>query len=158
MKKILIFCILILSAALAMGCTKTANNIPLENESIDLEEETSDENVSGGQCDLEGNCGDSDQNIKEFNMTASQYIYEPAEIVVKEGDKIKINIESTDVSHSFTMNDFNDTDGNAINVFLPANEKKMVEFVADKKGEFIFGCDVYCGIGHSKMLGKIVVL
>ena len=89
--------------------------------------------------------------VKEFTMTAKQWAFDPAIITVKQGDKVRIKIKSIDVTHGFALTDFN------VKVDLVPNKEEIVEFVADKKGEFTFFCSVFCGQGHSGMKGKLVV-
>lgn len=89
--------------------------------------------------------------VKEFTMTAKQFAFDPAEITVKQGDKVRINIKSIDVEHGFSLPDFN------INVNLTPGINRLVEFTADKKGKFIFSCSVMCGQGHKDMVGKLIV-
>lgn len=90
-------------------------------------------------------------SVKEFSMTAKQWAFDPAVITVKQGDKVRIKMKSIDVAHGFALPDFN------IKVDLVPNKEEMVEFVADKKGEFTFFCSVMCGEGHRDMKGKLVV-
>jgi cytochrome c oxidase subunit 2 len=89
--------------------------------------------------------------VKEFSMTAKQWSFDPEVITVKQGDKVKLKINSVDVTHGFALPDFN------VKVDLVPNKEEMVEFVADKKGEFTFFCSVMCGDGHRDMKGKLVV-
>ena len=93
----------------------------------------------------------SDLKIKEFDMTARQWEFEPSTITVKEGDKVKLNIKSIEGTHGFAISEF------GINENLRPGETVTVEFIADKKGEYIFFCSVYCGEGHSGMRGKLIV-
>lgn len=89
--------------------------------------------------------------IKEFSMTAKQWSFDPPIITVKQGDRVRIKIKSTDVIHGFALNDFN------IKVVLIPNKEETVDFIADKKGEFTFFCSVICGESHKDMTGKLIV-
>lgn len=89
--------------------------------------------------------------VKEFTLTAKQWSFDPEEIRVKQGDKVRLKISSVDVEHGFFLPDFD------VNVKLMPGKEKTVEFTADKKGEFTFFCNVLCGTGHSDMNGKLVV-
>lgn len=86
-----------------------------------------------------------------FNMTAKQWAFEPSKITVSQGDDVVINIKSVDVHHSFVINAY------GIDVDLEPNEPQTIRFTADKKGTFSFFCDVFCGAGHSDMVGTMVV-
>ncbi len=46
---------------------------------------------------------------------------------------------------------------NGINIIINSGETTLVEFIADKVGEFDFACSVFCGSGHGRMKGKLVV-
>ncbi len=89
--------------------------------------------------------------VKEFNLIAKQWEFEPREIIVNEGDKVKINIKSIDVSHGIAIPEFE------INQKINKGEEVSIEFIADKKGEFTFSCNVFCGSGHRDMNGKLII-
>lgn len=89
--------------------------------------------------------------VKEFTMTAKKWAFDPPVITVKQGDKVRLKITSTDVTHGFALTEFN------VKVDLVPGKEETVEFVADKKGEFTFFCSVVCGEGHLDMKGKLVV-
>ncbi len=85
------------------------------------------------------------------NLIAKQWEFEPREIIVNEGDKVKINIKSIDVSHGIAIPEFE------INQKINKGEEVSIEFIADKKGEFTFSCNVFCGSGHRDMNGKLII-
>lgn len=93
----------------------------------------------------------STDKIKEFNIIAKQWSFEPAEIIVNQGDKVKLNLTSVDVPHSLAINEF------GINQFIKPGETAVVEFTADKLGEFTFYCNVFCGQGHQEQTGRLIV-
>ena len=86
-----------------------------------------------------------------FNLTAKQWAFEPSKMTVSQGDDVVINIKSVDVHHSFVINAYD------VDVDLEPNKAQTVRFTADKKGTFTFFCDVFCGAGHSDMVGTLVV-
>ena len=96
-----------------------------------------------------GEAGES--NVREITMTARQWSFDPDTIRVKQGDKVRLEITSTDVKHGFAIEDYN------INEQLLPGQITVVEFVADKPGTFRFYCSVVCGAGHSNMEGSLVV-
>src|SRR5690348_14143422 len=80
------------------------------------------------------------ESVKEFTMTA---YYDPAlkkpifslpEMNVKKGDKVKVKVTNTMGMHDFTLEEFN------IGAELPLNQEVVVEFTADKAGEFVYYC------------------
>ncbi len=89
--------------------------------------------------------------IKEFNITAKQFEFIPSEITVNQGDKVKLNITSVDAIYGFNLAAF------GINITLEPNQMQTVEFIADKKGVFTFGCSLFCNSGHSAMKGNFIV-
>lgn len=89
--------------------------------------------------------------VKEFTITASRFEFEPSAITVNKGDKVRLKITSIDVKHGFGLAAFN------INRDLNPGKTEIIEFTADKAGEFEFSCSVFCGSGHSEMEGKLIV-
>ena len=88
---------------------------------------------------------------REFSITAKQFEFIPNEIVVNKGERVILHIKSVDVTHGFSIIDYD------INEQLNPGQEVTVNFVADKAGEFTFFCSVPCGRGHSSMQGKLVV-
>ncbi len=94
---------------------------------------------------------------KEFNVEAAQWDFIPSEIIVNEGDHVRITFTSTMdeqdqyLLHSFSLNAYD------IAVDLPVGESVTVEFVADQVGEFGYDCSVFCGDRHNDMLGTVIV-
>jgi heme/copper-type cytochrome/quinol oxidase subunit 2 len=89
--------------------------------------------------------------VKEFDIEAKQWSFEPSIISVNEGDTVKLNIESIDVTHGFALFEFD------VNERLAPGKTVTVEFIADKAGEYTFFCSVPCGSGHGSMNGKLIV-
>ncbi|MBI2107465.1 cupredoxin domain-containing protein [Candidatus Woesearchaeota archaeon] len=89
--------------------------------------------------------------IKEFEITAKQFSFEPSVITVNKGDTVKLKITSVDVTHGFAINEFN------INERIERGKIVNVEFIADKIGTFPFYCSIVCGTGHSGMRGELIV-
>jgi cytochrome c oxidase subunit 2 len=149
MKKIVIILLLVIfGTALWFVFIKQK---PEEKEDVSQQENMAVGNLTKNLEDKQG------EKIKEFKVVAKRFTYEPKTIKVNKGDKVILKIKSIDVPHSFTLPDFGVKARGGINEFLAVDEEKTVEFVADKQGEFVFGCDVVCGEGHTKMLGKLIV-
>ena len=107
--------------------------------------------VPGQEDEVEETIVVPDSKIKEFDMTARQWAFEPSTIMVKEGDTVRLNIKNEDVAHGFAIFEFN------VNERLPPGKTTTIEFTADKKGEYTFFCSVQCGKGHGGMKGKLIV-
>jgi cytochrome c oxidase subunit 2 len=89
--------------------------------------------------------------VHEITMTASSYQFDPAVITVKKGDQVRLIVTATDRRHGINI------DGYDIDQTLKPGEPTTIEFTADKAGTFEFKCSVYCGMGHQKMKGKLIV-
>lgn len=89
--------------------------------------------------------------VKEFEVTARQFEFIPETIEVNKGDTVRLNIQSTDVTHGIAIPEF------GVNRELQPGKKITVEFEADKSGTFNFYCSVYCGSGHGSMNGQLIV-
>ena len=90
-------------------------------------------------------------DVKEFKMTAKQFVFDPATIEVNKGDKIRLIVTSIDVPHGIAIHEY------GINERLDPGKPVTIEFTADKEGTFTAFCSVFCGSGHSNMKGKIIV-
>lgn len=107
--------------------------------------------VAGADVDLNAGGSVSVTSPKTIKVTAKKWSFEPAEIKVKDGDSVKLEINSTDVDHGIALPAFN------VNSVLKAGTTTTLEFVADKKGSFPFFCSVFCGSGHGGMRGTLIV-
>jgi cytochrome c oxidase subunit II len=89
--------------------------------------------------------------VREFKMTAKKYEFDPAVITVKQGDKVRLIITALDRKHGFELKEY------GINQVLRKDDPTTIEFAASKPGTFVFRCSVFCGWGHRKMKGKLIV-
>lgn len=90
-------------------------------------------------------------DVKEINIKAFRFGFEPNTIRVNKGDKVKITAESIDIPHGLAI------EGYDVNLYLDGVRPKTIEFIADKTGTFTIYCSVVCGSGHSSMRGKLIV-
>ncbi len=88
---------------------------------------------------------------REIQVKAKKYQFNPNVITVKQGEQVKLVITATDRDHGFKCDAF------GINQKLKKGAPATVEFTANKVGTFPFHCSDFCGMGHLKMKGKIVV-
>jgi len=89
--------------------------------------------------------------VHEIQMTAKKYEYNPNVITVKKGERVKLVITALDRDHGFRLEAY------GIDQKLKKGEATTIEFTADKTGTFGFKCSEFCGLGHGKMKGKLVV-
>jgi cytochrome c oxidase subunit II len=87
----------------------------------------------------------------EIKMTAKKYEFDPNVITVKNGEHVKLVITALDHDHGFKLEAFK------IDEKLKKGTPTTIEFTADKVGTFPFECSHFCGVGHGKMKGKLVV-
>ena len=88
---------------------------------------------------------------KVIKLTAKKFEYSPAEITVKKGEPVVIEVSSEDVKHGFNLPDF------GIRTDIKAGSVNRISFTPDKAGRFAFACDVFCGVGHEEMSGTLIV-
>jgi cytochrome c oxidase subunit 2 len=83
----------------------------------------------------------------EIQIKAKNFEFEPKEIHVKKGEKVKLTLINSEGAHGFAIPEYK----------LDLKQPGTVEFVADQAGTFAFSCSVVCGAGHSKMTGQLIV-
>lgn len=94
-----------------------------------------------------------EKNVKEINMTAFQFGFDPNTITVNKGDKVIIHLINKDLPHGLNLDEFDVHIAPA-----PKGEVRTVEFIADKVGTFFYFCNnPYCGEGHNRQIGKFIV-
>jgi len=96
--------------------------------------------------------GTVEDGVRVVEVQARQFEFEPARIVVEEGEKVRLLVTSEDVPHGIMIMGL-DIDEN-----LPPAETVAVEFTAPEPGNYHFHCSVYCGHGHDRMHGELTVL
>ena len=89
--------------------------------------------------------------VHEIKMSAKKYEYTPGEIRVKQGEHVRLLITATDRKHGFEIKDL------GVKTDLEKGAETMVEFTADKPGTYEFKCSNFCGFGHRRMKGTLVV-
>ena len=85
-------------------------------------------------------------------LTAKKFEYSPAQITVKKGTPVSLELTSEDSKHGFNLPDFR------VRADLKPGSVTRVTFTPDKVGTFTFACDVFCGSGHEDMSGTLVVV
>lgn len=143
-RKLFVFAIVLMLVFL-IGCSnKTRTNYETSTDSTGVKTDSID--VTGTET-----TGSLTGEVVEFSMTAKRWDFQPSTIKVNKGDKVRLNIESKDVIHGFSISTFR------VNSRLYPGKTTAVEFIADKTGTFPFFCSVSCGAGHFGMKGKLIV-
>ena len=84
-------------------------------------------------------------------VTAQKFAFVPREIRVKMNQVVELQLVSVDTNHGFGLKRY------GIYTELPKGQTVPVRFLADERGEFPFECVVFCGLGHFRMEGKLIV-
>jgi heme/copper-type cytochrome/quinol oxidase subunit 2 len=88
---------------------------------------------------------------RQFRIAASRYQYTPSVISVNPGDKVTIDLTTTDVVHGLYV------DAYALDITADPGQTTRLTFVADKPGTFALRCPAPCGPVHPFMVGKLNV-
>ena len=99
-----------------------------------------------------GNPPSADAPVKEIEVSARKYEFTPSSIEVPARTILRIHLTALDREHGFKIGS---TQGECAR-FKPG-EPLTVEFYVDKPGEYEFSCCKFCGPGHGKMKGKVIV-
>ena len=86
-----------------------------------------------------------------FRIEAGSFAYQPAELTVRRGDRVTLELISTDVVHGLYL------DGYDLKLSADPGQSQRVTFVAGRAGTFRFRCSVTCGPLHPFMVGKLRV-
>src|SRR5512139_2432188 len=90
----------------------------------------------------------ADRHIK---INASSFEYDPGVIRVNPGDRVTLELSSTDVTHGIAIDGYN------LQVTAEPGQSQSLSFIADKAGTFRLRCSVTCGALHPFMIGKLHV-
>jgi len=89
---------------------------------------------------------------RRFELTASRYAFEPAVLEAATGDTVELVVKSADTDHGLAI------PGYGVKLKLPkGGAVQSASFVADRPGRFPIECSEYCGSGHKRMRGELVV-
>jgi cytochrome c oxidase subunit 2 len=89
---------------------------------------------------------------KVIKVVSRRFVFEPAEITLKKGVPVVIEITTEDVVMGFSAPDLKQRAD-----VLP-KQVARVRFTPDKTGTYPFLCDIFCGSGHENMNGVIKVI
>lgn len=87
-----------------------------------------------------GESTNKESAVKEFVMTSfyddKGAWFSLKEISVNKGDVVRIKVTNIKGNHDFVIDEYN------IKKITPLNEEAVIEFTADKAGEFIYYCSM----------------
>ena len=88
---------------------------------------------------------------QRIEIDARKFEFAPKEIHVRKGQRVTLVLTGRDFVHGFGVPDFN------VRVDAVPGKTVTITFVADKVGEFVYLCDNFCGEGHDRMMGFLIV-
>jgi len=88
---------------------------------------------------------------RHWTLEARRFAFQPAVIQVSQGDRVILELESVDVTHSLYV------DGYALEAVSEPGHKGRIEFVAERVGKFTYRCTMACGMLHPFMVGELIV-
>ncbi|NPV77614.1 MAG: hypothetical protein HPY59_14740 [Anaerolineae bacterium] len=86
-----------------------------------------------------------------LRIEASSFQFTPGEIQINPGDRVTIELVSTDVVHGFSL------DAYGFELKADPGQTATGTFIADQAGVFRFRCSVACGNLHPFMIGKLQI-
>ena len=81
-----------------------------------------------------------------------KFEYLPAEVTLKVGVPVVIELEAEDITMGFNLPDFK------LRSDVVPGKLTRLPFTPDRIGTFDYYCDVFCGDGHEDMSGKMRVV
>ena len=88
---------------------------------------------------------------RRIEMTATKFMFDRAEIRVRKGERATLVLTTPDFVHGFSVPELatrvDAVPGRTVEIALPT----------DRAGRFVFLCDNFCGDGHDRMSGVLVV-
>jgi len=110
----------------------------------------------------------ADANTKVVEVSAKKYEFGPSEIHVANGSRVELRVHSVDETHGVKLEVYPEgakDKGTPGLVFDHAEENgkvtkgtdQVLDFVAQVAGTYDFKCAKFCGFGHDRMKGKLIV-
>ena len=88
---------------------------------------------------------------QRIEVKATKFDFTAKEIRVRKGRPVTLVLTTPDFVHGFALPDFN------ARVDLVPGKTVELTFTPDRAGRFVFLCDNFCGEGHDRMTGFLVV-
>jgi plastocyanin len=126
------------------------DNSQVENTNTQQSSQSEENTVTPSQSETNSGSMMSGE-AKTFTFTNQGFAFNPNEIRVKKGDKVKVTYTSQGGTHDWVVDEFN-----ARTKVLAAGASETIEFTVDKTGTFEF----YCSVGNHRamgMKGKLIV-
>lgn len=100
-----------------------------------------------GESTTDGSENENDvAAVKTFEISGSNFKFDPTEITVKKGDTVRIVFTNSGGMHDWVIDEFD-----ARTKVLKDSESETIEFVADEIGTF----EYYCSVGSHRQMGMV---
>ena len=86
-----------------------------------------------------------------IELQATKYTFSQSEIRLKKGLPVTFVLTTSDFPHGFSVPDF------GLRTDVVPGKVVTVTMTPDRSGRFAFLCDNFCGEGHDRMSGFLVV-
>ncbi|GAA0750550.1 cupredoxin domain-containing protein [Ideonella azotifigens] len=104
----------------------------------------------GGAVLLAGVAG-AQSGPRAIRIVARRFQYEPAEIPLKAGEAVLLELQALDFTHGFNVPALN------LRADLVPGQIVKLEIRPTAPGKIDFLCDNFCGDGHEEMNGRFIV-
>ncbi len=91
------------------------------------------------------------QDERIVHVTARQFEFEPARIMLKRGQPVRFDLVALDRLHGLNV------PGLGIRAEITPGRIVSIRLTPQAAGSFAFVCDAFCGSGHDEMDGRIIV-
>ena len=92
-------------------------------------------------------------DTQRVTLQAKRFECNPERLEIRMGESLELSLESLDVEHGFKCK------GLGIKpVKFKKGQQVTVKLLPQKPGTYSFACAHFCGLGHRRMTGEIVVL
>jgi len=103
-----------------------------------------------------------------IKVSARKYEFTPSVIHVKDGSRVELKVHSVDETHGIKLSLYPEGshdksspgllfDNPKENGKVEKGKDQILDFVAQRPGTYEFKCSKFCGFGHHRMKGKLVV-
>jgi cytochrome c oxidase subunit II len=94
---------------------------------------------------LRASANDAAPEPKKIEVVAKRFAYEPADVTLKKGEPVVIELTSLDVAHGVKFKELN------LSTVIKKDGKSELAFTPTEVGDFVGHCSVFCGSGHGTM-------
>lgn len=112
--------------------------------------------------------GVGNRPVQVVEVSAQKYKFTPNIIRVKDGSRVEIKVHSVDDTHGIKLSVYPEGshdksrpgllfDNPKENGNVEKGKDQVLKFVAQRPGTYDFKCSKFCGFGHHRMKGKLVV-